>query len=187
MKTYTIIGGVNGAGKSSLSGALSSIDHSFGLHIDPDKLIKIAGSLIKGGKTALGIFSYCLESGIDFSQEITLSGKRPLKNIEAARKNEYCIRLFYVGVSSAEECLSRIENRVKKGGHNIPSSDVIRRFQNRFNDLTEILPYCDEAYFYDNENGFAYVGEYDNGQIFTQGDYTPNWLKELKNYCERRE
>lgn len=184
MKTYTIIGGVNGAGKSSLSGALSSIDHSFGLHIDPDKLIKIAGSTFKGGKTALGIFSYCLESGINFSQETTLSGKRPLKNIEAARKEGYHIRLFYVGVSSVEECLSRIENRVKKGGHNIPSSDVTRRFKNRFMDLAEILPYCDEAYFYDNENGFAYLGIYEDGEVVTTGDYIPDWIKELNSYLK---
>lgn len=76
----------------------------------------------------------------------------------------------------------RIENRVKKGGHNIPDADVIRRFQKRFEDLTTILLYCDEATFYDNENGFLAVAEYKNGEIMQIGSSQPQWLKELMDY-----
>lgn len=188
MKKYTIIGGINGVGKSSLSGVLSQDYNDLGIIVDTDKITaKLGGDKILGGKEAVRLINDCLNKGVNFTQETTLSGRKTLKTIEAARSKDYYIRLFYIGVSTVEECLSRIENRVKKGGHNIPSSDVKRRFQNRFKDLAEILPYCDEAYFYDNENGFAYVGEYENGQIFTKGDYNPDWLKELKKYCERRE
>ena len=42
-----------------------------------------------------------------------------------------------------------------------------------------ILPYCDEATFYDNENGFVAVAEYKNGEIMQIGSVQPSWLKEL--------
>ena len=38
MKLYTIIGGVNGCGKSSLTGALKAERDDLGIIIDPDKL-----------------------------------------------------------------------------------------------------------------------------------------------------
>ncbi len=76
----------------------------------------------------------------------------------------------------------RIENRVKKGGHNIPDSDVKRRFGKRFEDLAAILQYCDEATFYDNENGFVAVAEYKNGEVLQIGSRKPEWLGELMDY-----
>ena len=39
--------------------------------------------------------------------------------------------------------------------------------------------YCDEAEFYDNDNGFVKVAEYRNGEIRPVGSFCPGWLKEL--------
>lgn len=66
MKTYTVIGGVNGVGKSTLSGVLSVTDYSMGIIVDPDKLIKKSGDRLKGGKAALELISRCLENNSDF-------------------------------------------------------------------------------------------------------------------------
>lgn len=95
---------------------------------------------------------------------------------------DYYIRLYYIGISSAEESIARIANRVKKGGHNIPAEDVKRRYENRFENLAAILPYCDEVHFYDNENGFVDIGEYRNGRLIYNNDNIPEWLKKLKMY-----
>ena len=94
--------------------------------------------------------------------------------------------MFYVGISSAEESLLRIQNRVKKGGHNIPEADVIRRYENKFESLAAVLPYCNEVHFYDNENGFTSVGEYKCGEIITYGDNIPQWLKSFKEYLNNQ-
>jgi len=182
MKKYTVIGGVNGVGKSAFSGVLSRTDTELGIIVDADKLTAAAkGDKIKGGKEAVRIISDCLKKGVNFTQETTLSGKKTIHTIIAAKEKDYYIRLFYIGISSAEESILRIENRVRKGGHNIPTEDVKRRWKKRFEDLIKILSFCNEVQLYDNENGFVYVGEYRNGQIFTVGDYIPDWIKELKN------
>ncbi len=183
MKKYTVIGGVNGVGKSALSGVLSKTDTELGIIVDADKLTAAKeGNKLKSGKKAVRIISDCLNKGVNFTQETTLSGKKTLRTIIDAKEKNYYIRLFYIGVSSAEESLSRIKNRVLKGGHDIPEDDVKRRYNSRFEDLKKILPYCNEVQLYDNENGFVFVGEYRNGKLFTVGTALPRWIRELEKY-----
>ena len=185
MKLYTIIGGVNGVGKSSLSGVLSAENLDLGIIIDTDKITAELGvDRISGGKKAIEKIDSCLEKGVNFTQETTLSGARTLKTIQRARDLDYTIRLYYIGINTADESIERIKNRVRKGGHNIADDDVERRFEKRFEDLIKILPYCNEVRFYDNENGFVDVAEYRNGSLIIKGDYTPEWINELKNYID---
>lgn len=181
MKTYTIIAGVNGVGKSSLTGALIHRSNDLGVIIDTDKITaETGGDNIKGGKIAIERIQNSLEKGINFTQETTLSGRFTLKTIQKARELNYFIRLYYVGVNSAEESLKRIKNRVEKGGHDIPAADVRRRYSKRFNDLIAVLPYCDEVFLYDNENGFVEVAEYKNGSLAVKVKVAPDWLCELE-------
>lgn len=55
--------------------------------------------------------------------------------------------MYYVALSSLNESCIRIENRVRKGGHDIPKEDVTKRFAKRFDDAIKVLPYCDEVHF----------------------------------------
>ncbi len=183
MKIYTIIGGVNGVGKSSLSGVLSAESSDLGIIIDTDKLTaEQGGDRIKGGKLAIRRIDDCLEKGVNFTQETTLSGLRTVKTIRRARELDYFIRLYYIGVDSAEESISRIANRVRKGGHDIPTELVCRRFGKRFADLAAVLPYCNEVRLFDNENGFTETAEYRNGSLMIKTDRIPKWLNDLKTY-----
>lgn len=183
MKTYTIIGGVNGAGKSSLTGVLRTQLCDLGTVIDADLLTAGAGgNKIEGGRAAVRLISDCLKNGVNFTQETTLSGKKTLHTITAARDMDFYIRLYYVGISTPEESLARIENRVRKGGHDIPPETVKKRFESRHADLARILPYCNEAHFYDNENGFVHAGEYRNGEMIPVRTPLPGWLEEFRDY-----
>ncbi len=38
--------------------------------------------------------------------------------------------------------------------------------------------YCNEATFYDNDNGFSTVAKYKNGELQTVGQTGPKWLSE---------
>lgn len=186
MKIYTIIAGVNGAGKSSLTGALKAERNDLGQIIDVDKITaSLGGRAIEGGKVAIHKINDCMERGISFTQETTLSGVRTEKTIQRAKEAGYYIRLYYIGISSAEESIKRIENRVAKGGHDIPSEDVHRRFTGRFESLVRVLPYCDEVALFDNENGFVEVAEYTNGELIFKGNYRPVWLLELAKVLEK--
>ena len=141
MKKFTLIGGADGVGKSSFLGSLDEQRDDLGVVVDADKInLRFGGNKVKGGKTASQMISDCLEKEISFTQETTLSGHKTLRTIKAACEKNYLVRLYYIGISSAEESISRIENRVKKGGHGIPESDVLRQYKRRFEDLSKILP-----------------------------------------------
>ncbi len=184
MKICTIIGGVNGAGKSSLTGVLKSERSDLGKIIDVDKLAVLHGSFVEGGKAAIEMQEQYIREGISFTQETTLSGQRPLRMIREAKEAGYYVRLFYVGISTAQEAVRRIENRVSKGGHDIPREDVLRRFNERNAALAKVLDYVDEAVLYDNENGFVAIAEYKNGELVPRGEYAPDWLKDLQQHLK---
>lgn len=161
MKIYTIIGGVNGVGKSSFTGILKEQRSDLGILIDVDKITaELGGNALAGGKAALKKINECIEKG-------------------------YRVRLYYIGLDSAEESLLRIANRVRRGGHDISQEDVVRRFRERWEAVEKVLPYCDEAEFYDNDNGFQLVAEYRNGELRTVGSHCPHWLTELLRYLDQ--
>ena len=186
MKIYTIIGGVNGVGKSSFTGVLKERSTDLGVIVDVDKITaELGGNALAGGKAALRKISECIDKGVSFAQETTLSGYKTEATAKQVKDLGYHVRLFYVALDSAKESLERIENRVRRGGHDIPQDDVIRRFAGRWEAVSKVLPYCDEAEFYDNDNGFALVAEYRNGELRTVGKHQPQWLVELQEYLDK--
>lgn len=183
MKTYTIVGGVNGTGKSSLTGVLKTQTTELGVIIDVDKITaQNGGSALQGGRIALQRIQECLGKGLSFTQETTLSGRKTEATAAEAKSKGYTVRLYYVGLDSVDECLQRIENRVAHGGHNIRETDVQRRFAGRWEAVAKILPYCDEAHFFDNYNGFVEVAEYVNGELIVKGSNLPAWVRELEAF-----
>ena len=183
MKIYTIVGGVNGVGKSSFTGVLKERSTDLGVIVDVDKITaELGGNALAGGKAALKKIRECIDKGVSFTQETTLSGYKTEATAKQVKELGYYVRLFYVALDTAEESLARIENRVKRGGHNIPHDDVVRRFAGRWEAVSKVLPYCDEAEFYDNDNGFVKVAEDRNGELRPVGDNRPHWLDELQEY-----
>lgn len=181
MNSYILIAGVNGTGKSSLRGVLEGQGVLLGHIIDADTIAKEYNyNNILAGKKAVEEIEYCLENNISFTQETTLSGHRTERTVKQARKQGYYITLYYVGLNSDKESILRIENRVRKGGHNIPENDVVRRFNNRVDALKKILPLCDKVIFYDNENGFVKVAEITNNTFNYTNGYRPKWIEEFK-------
>lgn len=144
MRTYSIIGGVDGVGKSSFAGVLTGTCADLGPMIDTGKITAELGDL-SAGKTAVDqLIRHYFECGSSFVQEFTLSGRSPQLIAQKARKLGYTIRLHYIALDSLQECEARIKNRVKRGGH-IGTRTVGRQFEERWNDVRTFLPYCDEV------------------------------------------
>jgi predicted ABC-type ATPase len=154
MKIFTVIGGVNGVGKSSFIGAVADIK-DFGVVINVDKIAKDEGlSNIQAGKIALQRINTLIDLGADLTQETTLANNSIINNIEKAKKNGYFIRLIYIYLSSIDEAKQRIAARVKHGGHDISAEDVERRWAKQDEALSNVVPLCDEVKYFNNDNGF---------------------------------
>ena len=181
MPEFIIIAGINGTGKSSLRGVLGEYKN-LGYIIDPDQSAREHDAdIIAAGKIAVQTIDDCIHREITFTQETTLAETRIVKEMQQAKELGFKISMFYVGLESLGESLSRIANRVQKGGHGIPEEHVIRGYEKRISDFQKCVPYCDEIVFYDNQNGFIKVAEYrkENGFQFTNG-HRPKWREPLR-------
>ena len=184
-KVYSIIGGVNGTGKSSFTGAQKN-NSDFDVVIDVDKMTALNKVFtFEGEKMALKCIQECLEEGISFAQETTLAGFKTEHTVEKAKELGYTVCLYYMGLDTPEESLKRISNRAARGGHDIGEVDVRRRFAERWKAVKKILPYCDEATFFDNDNGFTEVAEYIDGVLELREGSKPEWVLELSDYLKR--
>lgn len=184
---YTIVGGVNGVGKTTFIRAHSDLSPSSGQVIDADQITaRLGGNSLLGGKTAIKRIRESIHNRESFLQETTLSGYRTRATAKQVLKLGYNVHLIYIGLDTVEESLRRIENRVREGGHNVPTEDVIRRFLHRWEAVAQLLPYCKEAVFYDNTKDFVKVAEYRDGQLSIFDNHTCSWANELDAYLSKQ-
>jgi predicted ABC-type ATPase len=64
-----------------------------------------------------------------FALENTLSGKGYVRTFKRALALDYDLELHYLWFSNVEQAIARVRRQVRMGGHNIPVSDVRRRFK----------------------------------------------------------
>jgi predicted ABC-type ATPase len=187
IKTYTIFAGVNGAGKSSFYKAM---DADFGIRINLDEIIRHqfkndwnnVNVQMSAGRLAVKLIRDCLNGNGSFNQETTLTGKTILSTIKKAKQNGFLVHLFYVGLESAELSIERVAKRVAQGGHGIPTSDLIRRYSNSFENLKLALPLCDKVQIYDN-SGKNYLDVF-NPLLIVQYRKVVIWDKNAPKYLK---
>ena len=73
MPIYTIIGGVNGSGRSSLTGVLKTLCTDLGVILDVDKLAAAHGGFLEAGRIALRTMDRLMQERASFTQETTRS------------------------------------------------------------------------------------------------------------------
>jgi len=64
-----------------------------------------------------------------FAFETTLSGRSNLRLIRNLKKQGYKVHVFFLWIGVAEIAVSRVRERVLKGGHDVPEQIVRRRFE----------------------------------------------------------
>lgn len=86
----------------------------------------------------------------DFGFETTLSGRTYVKLLGDMKTSGYRVELFFLWLPSAEMAVSRVENRVRQGGHSVPANDVRRRYAAGVRNLFRLYrPLLDSWWLYD--------------------------------------
>ena len=152
---FTLIAGINGAGKTSLYHMLKAEDN-LGERINIDEIVKSLGSWkdpdaqVKAGKIALKRVDQCITQGISFHMESTLPGMTVVRQIRKAKENGFAIRLYFIGVDDIETAIARVHKRMSMGGHGVSDDFIRKRFDRLLPNLRQIIPYSDFSVFYDN-------------------------------------
>ena len=183
MKKYLIFAGISGAGKTTLYQANNEYQNL--PRVNMDEIVRTFGSwknsadVFRAGKIAVSLIKKYLDEGISFNQETTLCGHSILKNIERAKELGYDIELYYVGLASADLAKSRVEQRVRDGGHGISPADIEKRYTESLENLKEIIPKCDRVKLYDNTVSFRKIASFIQGELKDCAEDVPQWCSGL--------
>jgi predicted ABC-type ATPase len=95
----------------------------------------------------------------------TLSGHNYLKMMLDAQQLGFDVILIYVGTTSSDINVARVNNRVLLGGHDVPEEDIRRRYERSLANLPLAVSRSDFALLFDNSttNGFRFVAHFDHG------------------------
>jgi len=135
MKNVYIIAGPNGSGKTTFAKTFLPEYAKCDRFINADL---IAAGLspfspqqvaIKSGKLVLEQIKEFSESGVDFGFETTMSGVTYLKYFKMLKQKGYKINIFFLWIPSSQLAVARVRDRVEQGGHNVPITDIKRRFE----------------------------------------------------------
>lgn len=148
MKTLYIIAGANGSGKTTFAMNFAQLENL--KFINADEIAKeydptdIQKYKVKAGKKFFDELYISLDEKSSFIIETTLSGKYLVKIIKEAQEKKFKVSLIYLFLETNTENIYRVKNRVLKGGHDVPTEDIIRRyyrsrklFQNTYKDLVD--------------------------------------------------
>ncbi len=159
MPTIYIIAGCNGAGKSTSANVILPQFLNCKEFVNADS---IAAGLspfqpdtvsFQAGRIMLNRIKELIYQNATFAFETTLTTKSYINLLKNAKGKKYKIVMFYFWLNSVELALARIEDRVRKGGHNIPKDVVIRRYKRSLDNLVNLfMPICDNWSIFDNSS-----------------------------------
>ncbi|MGH7485130.1 MAG: AAA family ATPase, partial [bacterium] len=153
-----VLAGTNGAGKSSVAGAM--VRRSGADYFNPDEatarilaanpIISTAEANSAAWHRGKRLLERAIAAHLDFAFETTLGGRTISALLQKALAAGTEVRMWFEGLSSPELHLARVRSRVARGGHDIPEETIRERYNRSRINLIELMPRLTELRVYDN-------------------------------------
>ena len=160
MPNLYIIAGCNGAGKTTASFTIFPDILNCKQFVNADYIayglspFDVESVAIEAGKIMLQRIDELLSLEEDFAIETTLATRSYVSLVHKAKGLGYKVSVIYIWLNSPQLAIQRVAERVKNGGHNIPSDVIIRRYFRGLKNLFELfMPICDYWAIADNTDG----------------------------------
>lgn len=127
-----IVAGPNGVGKTTF--ALEYVAAYPCVFLSADAIAQRlspaqpAQARVQAGRVFFAELDALIRSGESFIVESTLAGLGYGRVLERLKQAGYTVTIAFVFVESVAACIARVEERVRKGGHDVPEKDIARRF-----------------------------------------------------------
>ncbi len=130
-----IIAGPNGAGKTTFAREFLPFEADCPIFVNADLIAAGIAPFqpetvaFRAGRLMLQELAHHSAERCSFAFETTLSGRTYARMIDTWRANGYTVKLIFLSLASADEAVARVANRVRQGGHHIPTETIRRRFE----------------------------------------------------------
>lgn len=194
-----VVAGTNGAGKSTVIGA--AIVESGAEYFNPDDIargLRAANDSLSQQEANIEAWNQgrerleqAIDSRLTYAFETTLGGKTMTSLLQRALAAGIDVKMWYVALATADVHIARVQARVSKGGHDIPSEKIRERYNHSRENLVALLPRLTELRVMDNSaDGDPRTGHTPKaflvlhtarGKILTmcQPEQVPEWAKPL--------
>jgi predicted ABC-type ATPase len=153
-----VLAGVNGAGKSSIAGA--TFRAAGADYYNPDEAAREFMAANPGltqaeansaaWRKGVELLNRAFDERKNFAFETTLGANTIPRLLAQASAQGIEIYIWYVGLSSPELHIERVQARVRRGGHDITAEDIHRRFDRSRLNLIDLLPRITALRLFDN-------------------------------------
>ncbi|HEX4343751.1 MAG TPA: Zeta toxin family protein [Verrucomicrobiae bacterium] len=132
--TIYLIAGCNGAGKTTFAKEFLLKEVGCSTFLNADYLALGLSPLspeiaaMKAGRLLLTEFKALVIRKETFALESTLSGLTYLRLLREAKRRGFQVYIHFLWLQKPATAIARVRERVKKGGHNVPVTDIRRRF-----------------------------------------------------------
>ena len=154
-----IIGGCNGAGKTTASKNVLPELLNCRKFVNADEIAheinpeNVEAAAMEAGRIMLSQIQELLSRRITFSIETTLATKSYHKVVKQAQELGYSVILLFFWLETPQLAKMRVKQRVLEGGHNIPDDVIVRRYWRGINNLFEVfMPIVNAWAVYDNRS-----------------------------------
>ena len=189
---YIIVAGINGAGKSTLYDTFPILFDKT-IRINADEILRQMGGdwhkdsdNLKAMREEIKQLHYSLDNRQSIHVETTLAGrgKTQLNLIDKAHENGFEVTLLYVALRDENLAIKRVEDRVQKGGHGVPSEIIKKRYRQSNHNLSAVAFKSDNVFIYDNSEKFVTVYKREKGQIIKNDLSHLPWINQNINCSE---
>lgn len=179
-----VIAGPNGSGKSTLTETLKLDGVEFGIYINADEIAKTLDgndlqNAMKAQKLAEEKRFELLSEGISHSFETVMSHPSKIDYIVTAKNKGFHVVLLFVGIDDPNINVARVKDRVKHGGHDVPTDKIVSRYKRTMELLFNAAIEADEALIFDNSNkqkGLQLAAQVKGKKLITYDPQFP-WVK----------
>lgn len=115
----------------------------------------------------------------DFSFETVMSHPSKIDFIQTSKNNGYKTYLYFICIDDPEINISRVNNRVEKGGHPVSATKIERRYFETLSQLMTAIESCDTTFLFDNSGkGLKMIAKIvgPSLQILVEPNELPNWF-----------
>ena len=152
-----IIAGPNGAGKTTASYTLLPTMLNCINFVNADEIARGLSPFspstvdVQAARIMLQRIDELLALKEDFAIETTLATRSYVGLVKRAQAIGYNVHLLFFCLESPEQAIQRVAQRVKEGGHNVPTDIIRRRFQLGIANLVNLfIPICDNVLVFNN-------------------------------------
>ena len=97
--------------------------------------------------------------------------------LEKSRAAGYRNYLYFIATEDPVINISRVEHRVKAGGHNVLTDKIKSRYYRSLENLLNAVKLADRAYIFDNSGAESkLIAEINDGEIEIKSSSIPAWF-----------